>query len=137
MIRMLCPVITLAILVAGCGDTAISTSDRVGSDQTDAPGGLGLTQVALPKTLPADIPIYPGAKPIHVGTSEGGIRQSPATFIQMTSTASLNKVHAFYKKSLKDRSWKIKHSSSNSSPAISSAMVAARKGKAIPASDDQ
>ena len=93
---------------AGCGDSDPPSGNTDGGEDDS-----GRPAVALPDDLPADIPVYPGAKPVYVGSSEGGIRQSPVTSIQFETTDSVEMVQEFYVKALEEHSWTIAHQSSN------------------------
>jgi len=99
----------VAAVCAGCGDSEPPSRSTVGGGEDDS----GRPAVALPDDLPADIPVYPGAKPVYVGSSEGGIRQSPATSIQFETTDSVESVQDFYVRELEEHSWTIAHQSSN------------------------
>ncbi len=118
MTRMVCLMIAVAVVAVGCGD-AETTKSKGGNVNNKRSSGRKV--VLLPDDLPADVPVYPGAKPTYVGTSEGGIRQSPSTSIQLETTDSVGKVRAFYEKKMLDLSWTIDHKAP--------AMLSAKKGK--------
>jgi hypothetical protein len=120
MARTFCLMIAAAVVAVGCRDAETPKSNG-GNVNGNAKRGSGRKAVSLPDDLPADVPIYPGAKPTHVGTSEGGIRQSPSTSLQLETTDSVGEVCAFYEEQMQDQSWTIGYKT----PAI----LNAKKGK--------
>ena len=103
MLRTFCLIIAVAAVCTGCGvsEPPSGSTDGGRSGEDDS----GWPAIALPVDLPADVPIYPGSKPVYVGSSEGGIRQSPGTSIQLETTDPVETVKDFYAKAMEEHSW--------------------------------
>lgn len=110
MMRTFFLMIAVTVVGIGCGES--ETSNAVSTDGgANRQEDTGRPTVALPDDLPSDIPIYPGSRPVYAGSSEGGIRQSPQTSIQLHTTDSVDKSWAFYVQKLEEHSWEIAHRS--------------------------
>lgn len=132
-----CLLVVLAVAAAGCGDDESPEKTGGGdgngtANKTDGGSAIpGSRSVSLPKDLPADIPIYPGARAIHHATVKDGFKKRIATTIQFETTDGVQKVHAFYEKTLKEQSWQIEHSASNLTTKAVAAGVSAKKDKRL------
>jgi len=62
--------------------------------------------VSLPEDLPPDVPILPGARPVHVGHDKS------LSAIQLETTKSVEEVITFYAMELERRGWSIFHTTS-------------------------
>jgi len=120
MTRTLSLVVLATVVAAGCGRTETPKSPD-GNTNGSAKPDPARKAVSLPADLPDDIPVYPGAEPVFVGQSEGGIRQSSSTSLQLETTDSVEAVRTFYEKQMQDQSWAIGHTTP--------AMLNAKKGE--------
>ena len=101
-------VLSTLLLAAGCGGSQAPDDGSIDA-APDADERPSRPAVALPDDLPDDIPIYPGAIPVHIGTSGGGIRQSPQTSIQLETTDPVETVQDFYASAMAENSWTMPH----------------------------
>ena len=115
--RMLLLIMSTTFTV-GCGGSQTPPSENGDPPQSASPeadpkaapsrpSGPGKKSVALPQNLPEDVPVYPSAKSVYVGTSQGGIRQSPTTSIRLETADSVEKVHAFYEQKMSELGWTV------------------------------
>lgn len=102
-------IVAVTFFAIGCGDTASPSSDHSDSEATSeiVTQGYGVLSVSLPDDLPDDIPMYSGAKPIYLAKSKGRKRQPPMTTINLESTDTVKKIHAFYEKEMQSGQWMI------------------------------
>lgn len=112
--------LVFTLLVPGCGspDSPETTGNQPAAEnasstakeppaQQDGNAASKLPPAKLPDDLPDDVPIYPGAKTVYVGSGSGGIRQAPATSIQLQTTDPVADVQSFYKSQIEDHQWAI------------------------------
>jgi hypothetical protein len=83
----------------GGKDTEVAFKGINGADVRSATGNAG---VALPADFPADVPVYPQARPMTVATV------NKETTVLLTTSDARQKVVAFYKDKMKENGWKSK-----------------------------